>query len=204
MHAVLSSSFWRSLSFIVGVESVAIEPPHRIDDFLELPARKLGINGKRDDFTRCLFALGKSAIGISEISEARLEVKRERIVDGISYPPLLQMLLKSVTPLGAKCVLVVDGDVRGIDGGSANTIEIRERSVIERCIATARGTPAFEMRQFREKHCRLESVQSAVVTDLVVMIRLHPAVYAEPPKPHRKVFILCHHHPAVAESAEIL
>src|SRR5512141_2346848 len=140
MHAVRSSSLRRSCCFIV-VSLVAIELSHRLDDFVELARRQLGVNGKRNHFFRRFLALRKRSLGISEILEARLEMERERIVNRIAYSLLLQLFLKFVTSRDPKGVLIVDRYVHAIDDRRSHVGHPCERLVVILSVLSSRSAP---------------------------------------------------------------
>src|SRR5689334_15344089 len=86
------SSLRRSWSFMV-VSPFAIKISYRIDHFIALRSRKLGKNRKRDHFPGGLLTHGERAFLVAEVFEARLEVKRQRIVHRISDSLLFKVVL---------------------------------------------------------------------------------------------------------------
>src|SRR5215208_3520228 len=112
--ALRSSSFASNRFFIV-ISSAAIKLSHRTDDFIELRIGQFRIDRQRDDFLCCLLTLRKCSGLVAEVLEARLKMKRQRIVNRAADSFLLQMLLQFVTSRHPKGVLIVDRDIRGVD-----------------------------------------------------------------------------------------
>src|SRR5260221_5843791 len=105
MHASRESSFASKRSFI---PSVAIEFPHRPDHLVELTFLQLGIDRKRDNFFCSALALGKPPFFEAEVSEARLELKRQRAGNRVTDFARLGLSLQIVSPLRTQRVLVVN------------------------------------------------------------------------------------------------
>src|SRR5678815_79263 len=203
MHALRSSSFASSRFFIVA-SSAAIELSHRADDFIELRSCQFRIDGQRDHFLRCLLTLGKRPGLVSEILEARLKMKRQRIIDRAADSFFLQVLLQFVTSCHPKGVLVVDRNICGVDHRSSDIGRVRESGVVILRIFPSRGTPAFKMRKLCEKYRCLKCIEPAVVPDFIMEVGLHSTMHAKPAKARSEILVLRNDHSSVAVSAEIL
>src|SRR6266851_4571575 len=112
MHASRELSFASKRSFMV---SVAIEFPHHPDDLVELTFPQLGIDRKRDNFFCSALALGKLPCSEAEVSEAGLEMKRQRVINRVTDFARLEIRLQIVSPLRTQRVLVVNRNILRID-----------------------------------------------------------------------------------------
>src|SRR5688572_5148741 len=180
MQALRSASFCRSRSFmsVSARFSVAIELPDGSDDCVELRLGQLRIDRKRQNLLRRALAFGERTLGVLEIGEARLQVKRQRIVDRMTDALRLEMGGELIAARHAKRVLVVDRHVPRLDNRRAYFRQSGESGGVVGRVPPAGGAPSFEMRQLRQKDGRLKRVESAVVPNLVVVIRLETSMHA--------------------------
>src|SRR5258708_869981 len=173
MHASRELSFASKRSFI---PSVAIEFPHRPDHLIELTFLQLWIDRKRDNLFCSALALRKPSFFEAEVSEARLEMKRQRVVNRVTDFTRLEIRLQIVTPLGTQRVLVVNRNVLRIDSRRSHVGNIRKRAVVVVGVLSARRAQLLKRRQLRDEHRRLDRVELTVVADFIVIVRLEPAM----------------------------
>src|SRR5687768_3842100 len=117
MQALRSASFWRRRSFIVASSlfSVAIELSDAGHDCIELSFSQLRVDRKRQNLLRRALAFGERALGVLEIGETRLQVKRQRIVDRMTDALRLEMRGQLIAARDPKRVLIVDRHVPRVD-----------------------------------------------------------------------------------------
>src|SRR3954464_10117839 len=66
-------------------------------DFVELCARQFRKDGERKHFARGALTLGALTLAIPKVREARLQMERQRVVDGRPDSPVLEEGLQRIT-----------------------------------------------------------------------------------------------------------
>src|ERR1051325_6291890 len=202
MTADRSSIRRKSSSFIDGLS--AIECSHALDDFVQLALCQLGIDRQRKHLVRGALRFRTRTLLVAEVGETRLEGERQWIVDRRADAALLEETLKFVTAIGANRVLIEDRFIRALDERHPESGDISERTRIIGRVGASLGAPRREMRQLCTQYRRLQCIEAAVETHLVVEILLGATMHAEPLEPGREPFVLRDHHSAVAITAKVL
>src|SRR5579872_6469779 len=138
------------------------------------------------------------------MSVRRLQMQRQRIVNGRPDTAGSQRLLQLVPSATADRVLMVDvGEARLFERGLNAALSCESRIVARGDRATAER-PFFEMLQLHAKNRGLHFVEPAIEADLFVIVLLAAAVRPQSAHALREVCTVGYDHAAVAACAEVL
>src|SRR6476661_2833559 len=128
----------------------------------------------------------------------------ERIVDGVTDAPALQMILELVTPRYPNGVLMENVIVGPVDRRRANIgLSLESRRIARRVFLSGLG-PSREVGQFGQQDSRLQGIQSTVGAHLFVVVLARSSMEPQPPEPLRQRVILGDHQAGVSPGAQVL
>src|SRR5579862_2965297 len=166
-------SCWRcstsdSSSALVLLPSVKFR--NRFRHPLDLLLTQFGKHGKRHDFRRCFFRVGKTPHAVAEVGVNALQVQRNRIIHSAADFAVRQKLLQFVATHNANRVLVENvfamlGNVR-----SSNLRDAGQQFRILRRMQTPSPFPLFQVAQLDPQNGGLNFVQPAVPAGLHAVV----------------------------------
>lgn len=149
--------------------------------------------------------MGKVTFSVSQVAEASLQMQGKRVIVLRSNPPFSKERLETVTIFHADNELIVN--VAGCVLRKRHPLRepcLPKQLPIPLSICSACIRPSSEVSQLYPKHSSLKGIQSKVPThDPVIVFRFAP-VDPEHPQHIRQLLIVRHHHPTIAEGAEVL
>jgi hypothetical protein len=113
---------------------------------------------------------------IAQVREAGLEVKGQRIINGVANSSTLQMSLQLIALRYLDGVLVKDVLIGRIGARRAHSRIPLERSIVAQRISLPSLIPTRQMRQLREEYSGLESIETAVGPNLLMKVLPRPAM----------------------------
>src|SRR4051794_19008309 len=138
------------------------------------------------------------------MSEARLQVKGQRVVDRMADALGRQKRLELVTPGDLDGVLVKNVVIRGIHSRWADVRVTGEGCRVACGVLLAGLIPGVQVRQFCKEYGRLQRVQPAIGPDLLVHILARTPVQAKAAQPGCQGIILGYHQTCVTPGTKIL